>query len=301
MPRRDAIWNQSHVQVPTAFLAEKDVLRIYYSSRDDHGVSRVSYIDVDPNSPKDIIYEHREPILDVGKVGCFDDCGVMPSWAVWNGDRVFLYYIGWNVRNTVPYYNSVGLAISEDKGRSFKRFSDGPLWDRNFVEPYFSASTCILRHADHWKCWYLSCTEYVKVDNAYEPRYHLKYCESIDGINWIRHGTVAVDFKDETEGGIVKASVIWLEGVFKMWFSYRKLDGFRNDRNSAYRIGYAESSDGIEWMRKDEMAGIDRGVSGWDSQMMAYPHVVAVDDRLYMFYNGNNFGKEAFGYAECAK
>jgi hypothetical protein len=32
--------------------------------------------------------------------------------------------------------------------------------------------------------------------------------------------------------------------------------------------------------------------------MIAYPAVITVDDRKLMFYNGNGFGREGFGYAE---
>ena len=37
--------------------------------------------------------------------------------------------------------------------------------------------------------------------------------------------------------------------------------------------------------------------SGWDSEMVAYPHVVKEDNRLIMFYNGNKFGNTGIGYA----
>ena len=38
--------------------------------------------------------------------------------------------------------------------------------------------------------------------------------------------------------------------------------------------------------------------SGWDSKMIAYPHVTQIGNKYYMFYCGNDFGKEGFGYAE---
>ena len=32
--------------------------------------------------------------------------------------------------------------------------------------------------------------------------------------------------------------------------------------------------------------------------MMAYPCVIKVGDRTFMFYNGNDYGRYGFGYAE---
>ena len=242
------------------------------------------------------MYVHPKPILIPGRPGTFDDCGVMPSWAVMNGNEIRLYYIGWNVRNTVPYYNSVGLATSVD-GVQFERFSEGPLWDRNYIEPYFSASTCVMFHNGIWKNWYLSCTEYRHIDGKYEPRYHLKYAESKNGIDWHRNGVIAIDYKSDEEAGIVKASVILDEKGFRMWFSYRNFENYRTDKMNSYKIGYAESENGIIWNRMDHLAGIGLSEQGWDSDMIAYPHVIDVGSSRYMFYNGNGFGKTGFGYA----
>lgn len=40
---------------------------------------------------------------------------------------------------------------------------------------------------------------------------------------------------------------------------------------------------------------------GWDSEMMCYPCVIENGDELVMFYNGNEHGKYALGYAACRK
>ena len=69
------------------------------------------------------------------------------------------------------------------------------------------------------------------------------------------------------------------------------------DKENSYRIGYAESKDGITWKRLDDKAGIERSKFGWDSEMMSYPNVIKYQDKIYMFYNGNGFGQSGFGYA----
>lgn len=292
-------WNKSHAQVPVAdYLPEENRIRIYYSSRNAQNQSLTSYIEVDADFPENVLFVAENPILPLGKKGTFDDSGIMPSWIVNVEDKKYLYYIGWNVRNTVPYYNSVGLAISEDGGKTFEKFSEGPLWDRNYKEPYFSASSCVLKEKKIWRNWYAACTGYVEIQGKMEPRYHLKYAESHNGIDWLREGKVAIDYQNEGEGGIVKASVIWENGIYKMWYCYRNLLNYRNEKSAAYKIGYAESENGLEWLRKDDMAGIATSETGWDSEMIAYPHVIQVKNKCLMFYNGNEFGKTGFGYAE---
>ena len=73
-----------------------------------------------------------------------------------------------------------------------------------------------------------------------------------------------------------------------MWFAYK---------SQKYRIGYAESIDGIDWIRRDELAGIDVGNTGFDDDMIEYAAVVRYNDQHFMFYNGNNYGVDGIGLA----
>jgi hypothetical protein len=68
-------------------------------------------------------------------------------------------------------------------------------------------------------------------------------------------------------------------------------------RGAAYRIGYAESADGLQWERRDGEAGLDVSASGWDSEMVGYPCVFDHRGRRYMLYNGNGFGETGIGLA----
>lgn len=298
-PSGEMSFSLSHAQVPVVdYLAEYDVFRIFFSTRDSENRSQASFIDVNANNPQEIIHIAQEPILPLGNLGTFDDCGVMPSWMVNHDGKKYLYYIGWNVRNTIAYHNSVGLAVSEDGGNTFTKFSEGPLWDRNYIEPHYSGTSCVMIDDGVWKNWYLSCTEWRMVNGKSEPRYHIKYAESSDGIRWERKGIVAIDYQADDEAGIVKASVIKDGSLYKMWYSYRNFSNYRTDVNNSYRIGYAESTDGIEWVRKDNESGITISESGWDSKMIEYPHVIEHKGKKLMFYNGNGFGQSGFGYAE---
>ncbi|MEZ4972118.1 MAG: hypothetical protein R2820_02360 [Cyclobacteriaceae bacterium] len=301
LPDGSKSWSKSHAQVPVVdFIDETNTIKVYFSTRDSKGRSLPDFIELDADDPFKIINYNSEPILDLGELGTFDDCGVMPSWIVNHSNKKYLYYIGWNVRNTIPYHNSVGLAVSEDGGKTFSKYSNGPLWDRDHLEPHYSGTSCVLIENGIWKNWYLSCTEWRIINGRPEPRYHIKYAESTNGIDWMRKGDVAVDYLNRDEAGIVKASVLKEAGVYKMWYSYRKFANYRTRSLNSYRIGYAESIDGITFIRKDDLAGIDIGDTGWDSEMICYPHVIDIKGKRLMFYNGNSFGKSGFGYAELS-
>lgn len=298
---RNYEWGQTHASVPTVDKITKDRLRVYFGTRDARNFSFTTFIEIEADNPSNVLYLHDKAVLVPGHIGAFDDCGAMPSWVVDHKGKKYLYYVGWNVRNTVPYHNSIGLAVSSDNGMTFQKLSDGPIIDRNSAEPYFSALPCILVEDGLWRMWYLSCVKWSAFNSRPEPFYNIKYAESRDGINWKREGTACIDFKDNRECALARASVIKENGQYKMWFSYRNLENYRIDKSNSYRIGYAESRNGIEWNRLDSEAGIDISANGWDSQMIEYPFVFNYKDVRYMFYNGNGFGKSGIGYAILEK
>jgi hypothetical protein len=287
-------WNKTHAQVPVVDVLI-DRIRIYYSTRNGQGKSLISFIEVNKENPSEILYEHDQPILNFGNSGTFDDSGLMPTSIITIDNKKYLYYIGWTTKKTVPFHNAIGLAVSTDNGFSFKKFSEGPIITTNYLEPYFSGTAFVMKVESKFVMWYLSCIKWVEYDNQIEPLYNIKYAESIDGISWLQTGKVAIEL-DLDEGGIASPTVIY-DGIYKMWYSYRKAFDYRNNPNNSYKIGYAESQDGIKWERKDNLAGIKLSKSGWDSSMIAYPYVVSLDKVKLLFYNGNGFGKSGFGYA----
>jgi hypothetical protein len=237
--------------------------------------------------------------LELGKLGAFDDSGVMPSSIVNYNGLKYLYYTGWNLRKSVPYQNSIGIAVSRDGGLNFQRLHDGPVIGQTLTEPYFFGTATTIIESGLWKMWYASCTKWESRQGVIEPFYHLKYAHSLDGVNWVRNGAVAVDYKDDNEGGIVRASVLRIDGKYLMWYCTRGAWEYRDQKSHSYRIGYAYSIDGIEWVRSDDEVGINISRNGWDSEMIAYPCVIRINNMLYMFYNGNGFGKTGIGYAIC--
>jgi len=234
-----------------------------------------------------VVHVNEKPIISPGELGAFDDSGAMMSWIVDVEKEHYLYYIGWNLGVTVPFRNSIGLAISND-GINFKKAFTGPILDRCKTEPHFCASSCVLKENDIFKMWYLSCTGWFFCNGVPQHRYHIKYAESKDGIQWQRLGHVAIDYKNDKEYAISRPCVIIEKGLYKMWYSYR---------GDKYRIGYAESSDGITWTRMDEKAGIDVSINGFDSEMIEYPFVFCHRGNYYMLYNGNEYGQTGFGIA----
>lgn len=286
-PSGETVWMQSHAAVPIAESLGGDFFRIYFSSRDKTNKSFTGYAVIDINRPNKIVELSASPALSPGGLGEFDDSGAMATWLTHQGEKKYLYYIGWNLGVTVPFRNSIGLAICKN-GEIFERYSNGPIVDRSMIEPHFCASCCVIPGQDIWRMWYLSCTGWKLRNGKPEHSYHIKYAESADGISWRRDGIVAIDYLHEREYAISRPSVISDPDCWRMWYS---------TRGESYRIGYAESVDGRRWNRLDALVGLDVSANGWDSEMIEYPFVFDHKGQRYMLYNGNGYGKTGFGLA----
>ncbi|MFZ1077870.1 MAG: hypothetical protein WAN47_10625 [Nitrosotalea sp.] len=280
-------WMKSYASLPIADRIKDDLYRIYFSGRDSENRASIGYLEIDIKDPRKILKISEEPVVPLGKLGTFDDNGAMTGSLVTYEDKKYLYYVGWNLGGTVPFRWSIGLAISHDNGVSFKKYSDGPIIDRNTIDPYFAASPWVIREDNLWRMWYISGTHWERNNGEFKIPYHIRYAESRDGIHWERNGVICVDFK-ENETRIGKACILKEDGIYKMWYSHA---------TKQYRIGYSESRDGIHWERKDEQVGIDVSSTEWDSEMMEYSFVFKHNGTKYMLYNGNEYGKTGFGYA----
>ncbi len=292
-------WAPTHACVPTALLSEDGAtIRVYHAPRNPAGQSIPTYFDVDARDPSRLLAVATTPIMDLGTRGCFDDGGIMPCCALRRGDRTFLYYVGWNPSVSVPYRNAVGLAISDDGGRTFARAYRGAVVDRTRDEPFFTASPYVFELPGGGLAMaYASGTGFVDGARAAEPLYRLCLARSPDGHTWSRDGVPILPATHPREA-TARPSVVRARGRagFDMWYTYRGSEDYR-DGADAYRIGYASSPDGLTWTRDDARAGIAVTPGSWDSTMLTYPSVVDVGAERYLFYNGNAFGRAGIGLA----
>lgn len=284
-------WMKSHGQLPVADRVDGDVYRVYFAARDERQVSRVGCATVELGEGVRLLGVEREPLLEPGAIGTFDEHGVFPSCIVDLPDRKRMYYVGWNRGAREPlFYAAIGLAESTDGGRSWRKRSAAPILARSEFDPCLVTSPHVLRHDGRWRMTYVSGVRWEEVEGRLASRYHIKYAESDDGVSWRREGRVAIDFASPAETNVARSWVLADAGRLRMWFCYVRKGG-------AYRLGYAESSDYLTWTRDDAAAGLGASPSGWDSEMQCYPNVIGHGGRRYLFYNGNRFGADGFGAA----
>lgn len=282
-----APWAATHAMLPVAELLPDSSCSVYLSLRDTDGRSRVGRTRLTLTPTPALAPLEPDPVLDLGLLGTFDDNGVTGSCVVSAGQRRYLYYTGWTRGVSVPFYISVGLAVSENGG-PFRRLSPAPLLDRSAADPYLTASPFVRQDDRGWRMWYVSGTEWRSTDAGPRHYYNIRYAESDDGIAWRREGRICVTYANDAEYAFARPCVIADTDGYRMWYAVR---------GERYRIGYAESTDGIAWSRRDDVAGLAPAGNGWESEMVEYPWVFDADGRRLMLYNGDGYGKTGVGLA----
>jgi predicted GH43/DUF377 family glycosyl hydrolase len=179
-----------------------------------------------------------------------------------------------------PY--SVGFAVSND-GIHWAMYpspvlSPGPgTWDS-----FTTDAPEVLRENGQYKMWYSSYNGTTLIGC-------FGYATSPDGIHWTKYsgnpvfgpGTAAWE-----AAGPYSCSVVPKQGGYKMWY-----DSYNLSITMA-RIGYAESSDGVNWIRdtvNNPVLNVG-SLNQWDDGVAGIPSVVGIGDSLYMWYVGNHGG-----------
>jgi hypothetical protein len=144
--------------------------------------------------------------------------------------------------------------------------------------------------------WYVAGSEWTEIAGKQMPVYDLRYQESGDGVRWRPQGSISMALEGVEEHGFGRPWVVKRgPNDYQLFYSIRRRS------LGAYRLGYAESRDGLQWTRKDGEMGLDVSASGFDSQAIMYSAVISAHGRTYCFYNGNGFGEQGFAVAELAQ
>jgi predicted GH43/DUF377 family glycosyl hydrolase len=294
-------WLQEFAQAPCV-LPFDNFIRVYFSCRpkaDANGlyISYSSYVDLDKNN----LFENQQladsPILSLGKLGTFDEFGTYPVSVVKHNDEYRAYYAGWTRCESVPFNVAIGMAVSKNEGKTFERLGDGPILSYSSDEPFILSGPKIRRFNDKWYLFYIAGRKWVMDNEKPEPVYKIRMATSDDGINWIKANKDLIPNRVEENEAQASPDVFFKNGKYHMFFCFRFSTAYRSHENG-YRIGYAYSSDLVNWTRDDNKVGIDVSEEGWDSEMISYPHVFELNNKIYMLYLGNQVGRQGFGIAE---
>lgn len=287
-------WAKNSVLTPQPFLLNEETIRVYGSFRDEQGRGKIGYVDVAASNPQQVLKVSDKPVLDLGEDGMFDDNGLLLGDVLRVNDKVYMYYVGFQIPSKAKFIACSGLAISDDGGDTFTRVRKTPIGYRVPNAPFGRCIHTVIYDKDIFRIWYAVIYGWEYIDGVPYPRYNIRYVESEDGVHFDEEGVLCLDC-GENEYRIGRPKVIIRgEHDYEMRYTYDTID-------KEYISGIAYSSDGIHWERKDKEAGLFKSQSGWDSEMACYPVEIETKYGTYLFYDGNGMGATGFGYAQIEK
>lgn len=291
-------------QSPQALVFDEFV-RIYFSSRavdpiNGKYLSHVAFVDMKKNL-REVIRTSDKEVIALGGLGNFDEHGIFPMSVVRHRAAIYAYTCGWNRRVSVSVDTAIGLAISYDDGLTFKRIGNGPVLAASLNEPFLVGDGFVKIIGDTFHMWYIFGIGWKKYTTNAPPdrTYKIGHAVSNDGISWNKEEArqIISDRLGPDESQALP-TVIEVEGRYHMFFCYRQSFDFRKNKGRGYCIGHAWSDDLYNWTRDDENPLLEGSLGDWDSDMQCYPNVFKCDGRIYLLYNGNEFGRYGFGVAE---
>lgn len=290
-------------QSPQALVFD-DFVRVYFSTRaldpkNGKFLSHIAFADFSKDF-RNLLQVSSATVLPLGELGCFDEHGIFPLSPLRDGDRILAYTTGWSRRVSVSVETGIGRVISHDQGLTFQRQGNGPVLSSSLHEPYLVGDAFVRKIDQTWHMWYIFGTHWKShpPDAPPDRTYKIGHATSPDGLTWQRQGQpIIADRLGEDESQALP-TVIQIGSRHHMFFCYRESFDFRQTKGRGYRIGHAWSEDLTHWVRDDDDPQLSGTHDDWDSDMQCYPNVFACDERIFLLYNGNDFGRHGFGLAE---
>ncbi len=283
------------VITPNPFLLNEEIIRVYCGFRDDEGRSRIGFVDVKASNPSEIVKVSDRPVLDIGEPGMFDDNGMILGDVLRVDEKIYMYYVGFQIPAKAKFIACSGLAISTDGGNTFERVRKTPVGGRVPNAPFGRCIHSVLYEKGLFRIWYSVIYGWEYINGRPYPAYDIRYVESEDGIHINDEDGVHCIACQGNEYRIGRPRVIKRnDDEYEMRYTF-------DTRDKEYISGLAFSKDGIHWTRRDEEAGLIKSEKGWDSEMACYPVEIDTKYGTYLFYDGNGMGATGFGYAKLIK
>ena len=184
----------------------------------------------------------------------------------------------------------ISLMISSISAQvNWEKYQNNPVLktgDAETWESVVSAIISVVYHDGVYKAWISGADE---TDTG-----RIGYATSEDGIVWTRYENNPVlvpgDAGAWDDTNADHACVLFVDSTFKMWYMA--------EDESASRIGYATSSDGVSWEKYSGNPVLNLGTTGtWDEEEVMHPIVVFDGEMYHMWYNGYGQEMQRTGYA----
>ncbi len=227
-----------------------------------------------------------------GDPGKWDSSGHRLGEVIYDGSLYHMYLMGGQTTHPFDSPWAIGHWTSDTK--------DGP-WvpDANPVlEPgapgtwdaYTIYDIAVLYDGSEFRMWYGAAA-------SFPGDIYVGYATNIDGWGaWEKHPDNPVDGLEPgapgewDDQGMGADTVLFDGALYRMWTTAMSSSG-----SWSWRIGYAESLDGLTWVKHPDP--VLEGIEPWEDSLVYFADVIPHGSGVQMWYSGNDSGYTSIGYA----
>lgn len=195
-----------------------------------------------------------------------------PSSSGWDSGNISSAFILKDEHDYKMWYQGngshwqIGLATSAD-GINWIKHQNNPVVIPENESEFNEAEVlepCVLK-TDIYRMWF-------KSNDAGDQHTRLRMATSTDGINWKKYPhAILIGENSWEKKGVSNPSVIFKDGKYMMWYMAW---------GSSWKIGYAESYDGINWTKYQ-----NNPLNLPSAGHVGAPHVIIENNKFYMVYH----------------
>jgi hypothetical protein len=274
----------TYISNPVVVSIDTHICRLFFNSRDKNNRSEVYSVDFDVRNFSLIkgSFKMQLAVSEATPDYCRDGISLGSYFNI--DSKSFIGFMGWKVPKDLHWVGEVGL-LEIDKKWNVSGISKSP-WipvsDSDPISLSYPAVSHVLGESFVWygttKSWDFGNGEMLHIIE--------KSLIQSDG------STSKTGDKIEFEIGSAQA----FSRPTYINFKGRNLIGYsvRGNRDK-YRIGIREVIESGCSSKFGRVEYFTSGIEDWENQMVEYPYFFKHEDSLYMFYNGNSFGKTGVG------
>ena len=274
----------SHAANPVVVKMDEFSHRIFFNSRDLNQRSSVYSVDINLDSQRLIPDTLRIQFLLEFSESYFKDGISLGSYFELDGVH-WISFMGWINPPSEHWYGTIGR-FRLNSNFDLEYIEENPWFDLDSDDPISLSYSAVYVTQNVMHIWYGSTLTW---DGGNGEMVHiLKEKISKDFLKF-QNSNRFVEWKMGESQAFSRPSVVEVQDYFLLAYSVR-------GNTTKYRIGFGIIEDRSHVVR--QIAIYPTSTSTWESEMVEYPCLVSHKDSIFMFYNGDGYGKSGIGLAQ---
>lgn len=226
----------------------------------------LSFVLIKTNAIVSFTKSSQNPILTVNP-SSWESNNVWQPSPILDGNTLKLWYSGYNGSRY-----QIGLATSTD-GLTWNKNPSNPVVSRLSIDNKDAHDPTVIKNGTSYEMWYAGS------DNGGASNFSIFRASSDDGVLWNNSSDPV--FRPTSgwgSGGVTSPLVLKIDNQYKMWFS--------SSDTGHWNVGYATSSDGINWTPYANNPVL-KPTQSWEGNDVDGSSVLYDGTTYEIFYHGN--------------